>query len=294
MPVLEEKPRPGRATAPAPSVERAMGEFHDVLGAPRTAAPGDLLKIGVDLGTANTVLVVLDANDRPLTAQVESGSFVRDGVVVDFAGAIAATRRLKAAAEGAVGVALGHAHGAVPPGVPEGDARAVRHVIEAAEMECTGLVDEPTAANAVLGLRDGVVIDIGGGSTGVTVVIDGEVARVADEPTGGTHFSLVVAGAHRIPFDEAEKLKCLPERQRELFPLVTPVMERVAAIVARQVASYGPLPASLVGGPAMFPGFADVVSRYTGLVTTVPAHPLFVTPLGIARSAPARPATPLL
>jgi ethanolamine utilization protein EutJ len=269
-----------------------MGEFHDVLHAPRPADPGALLKIGLDLGTANTVLVVLDSEDRPLTAQIESGSFVRDGVVVDFAGAIDAVRRLKSAAEDAVGVSHGHAPGAIPPGVPEGDARAVRHVIEAAGMECSGLLDEPTAANALLRLRDGVVIDVGGGSTGVSVLKDGEVALVADEPTGGTHFSLVLAGALGISFEEADKLKRQVDRQHEFFPILAPVMERVGAIVARHAAPFGRLPASLVGGPAMFPGFAEVVSRYANLDTTVPDHPLFVTPLGIARCAPTLPATP--
>ena len=39
--------------------------------------------------------------------------------------------------------------------------RAVQHVIEATGMDCTGLVDEPSAANAVLQLRDGVVVATG-------------------------------------------------------------------------------------------------------------------------------------
>ena len=51
-------------------------------------------------------------------------------------------------------------------------------------MVCTGLVDEPSAANAVLGLRDGVVVDVGGGTTGIAVVRDGEVVHTADEATG--------------------------------------------------------------------------------------------------------------
>ncbi len=42
-----------------------------------------------------------------------------------------------------------------------------------------------------------------------------------------------------------------------------------------------------MGGSAAFPGFADVVSQASGLDAVVPVAPLFVTPLGIARSAPA-------
>lgn len=272
----------------APSIGVLMGQLHAVLNEPTSAPQGVGLKVGLDLGTANTVLVVLDADDRPLSMAVESGSFVRDGVVVDFVGAIAATRQLKATVEATLGAELAWAHGAIPPGVPESDARAVRHVIEAAGMSCTGLIDEPTAANAVLGISDGVVVDVGGGTTGIAVLSGGEVIYVADEPTGGTHFTLVLAGALGIPYHEADEAKCDPTRQRALLPIVTPVMEKVASIVTRHVDPYGELPVALVGGPAMFPGFADVMSRYTGLETHVPEHPLLVTPLGIARSAPPR------
>ena len=158
-------------------------------------APGTAVKVGVDLGTAYTVLCVLDGMDVPLAASYEFADVVRDGVVTDFIGAVDLVRRLKAEVEARLGVTLGGAHGAFPPGVPESEVRAVRHVIEACDLECSGLVDEPTAANAVLALRDGAVVDVGGGSTGIAVIRDGEVVHTADEATGGTHLSLVVAGA---------------------------------------------------------------------------------------------------
>lgn len=253
------------------------------------------LKVGVDLGTAYTVIVALDEDDRPLAAAAEFADVVRDGVVTDFMGAIDLVRRLKRNVEDRTGLTLTAAHGAFPPGVPRAEVRAVEHVIEAAEMDCTGLVDEPTAANAVLGVSDGVVVDVGGGTTGIAIVQGGEVVATADEPTGGTHFTLVIAGANGIPFDAAERLKTDPAAQRRLFPVVRPVMEKVASIVARHVsgssgsASEPQRPViHLVGGAAAFPGFADVVSEYTGLRAVVPVSPLFVTPLGIARCAPAR------
>lgn len=278
---------PELAVAPAPDAAHLMEPLCAVLERPRSVAPGTPLRVGLDLGTANTVLVVLDEDREPLAAVAESGSFVRDGVVVDFAGATQAARRLKGRAEQVLGVTLTEAMGAIPPGVPDSDARAVRYVLESAELECVGLVDEPTAANAVLEVTDGVVVDVGGGSTGVAVIESGAVVHTADEPTGGTHFSLVVAGALGISVEEAERVKRDPARQRELLPVVTPVMERVASIVAGQVRPYADRPIWLVGGPAMFPGFAGVLTRFTGLPAYVPAHPLFITPLGIARSAPA-------
>ena len=168
-----------------------------------------------------------------------------------------------------------------------GSVRAVQHVIESVGMECTGLVDEPTAANAVLRVRDGVVVDIGGGTTGVAVVQDGKIVHTADEPTGGTHLTLVIAGALGVTIEEAERLKKDPVEQPRLLPLVRPVMEKVASIVSSNTRGW-PIPkVYLVGGTASFPGFAEVVSRFSGLDAVVPVAPLFVTPLGIARNAPA-------
>ncbi|WP_024286204.1 ethanolamine utilization protein EutJ [Cellulomonas sp. KRMCY2] len=242
------------------------------------------IKVGVDLGTAYTVLIALDADDRPLAAVYEFADVVRDGVVTDFVGAIDLVRRLKRKAELRLGVPILAAHGAYPPGVARSEVRAVQHVIEAAEMECTGLVDEPTAANAVLRLRDGIVVDVGGGTTGVAVVQDGVVVHTADEPTGGTHLTLVIAGALGISFDEAEALKKDPQQQSRLFPLIRPVMEKVASILTTATRGWPTPMAYLVGGTASFPGFAEVVTEASGIDTVVPVAPLFVTPLGIARN----------
>ncbi|HEY5247234.1 MAG TPA: ethanolamine utilization protein EutJ [Dermatophilaceae bacterium] len=257
-----------------------------IVSAPLTERP-DQIKAGVDLGTAYTVLVALDGNNRPLAAAYEYTDVVRDGVVTDFVGAVDVLRRLKHDVEARLGVSIPAAHGAYPPGVPLSEVRAVQHVIQAAEMECSGLVDEPSAANAVLRLRDGVIVDVGGGTTGVAVIRDGEVVHTADEPTGGTHFTLVIAGALGISFDEAEKLKKDPAQQSRLFPLIRPVMEKVATIVATHTRGWPVPKVYLVGGTVAFPGFAQAVSQASGFDAVVPVAPLFVTPLGIARSAPA-------
>jgi ethanolamine utilization protein EutJ len=275
-----------------PDLERTMAALEAALTAPPLTRPPTVVKVGVDLGTAYTVLVALDGDDRPLAAAHEFADVVRDGVVTDFVGAVDLVRRLKRDVEERLGVTLPSAHGANPPGVAQSEVRAVRHVIEAAELDCSGLIDEPSAANAVLRLRDGVVVDIGGGTTGVAVVRDGEVVHTADEATGGTHFTLVIAGALGIPFEQAEALKKDPAQQSRLFPLVRPVMEKVAAIVVAATRGW-PVPRLyLVGGTAAFPGFADAVSQASGLDAVVPVAPLFVTPLGIARSATPCPAVP--
>lgn len=273
----------------APGLNETMSAFVASLRSGPLTEPPMALRAGVDLGTAYTVLVVLDEHDNPLAAAYEFADVVRDGVVTDFVGAVAVLDRLRRDVEQRLGVAIPAAHGAYPPGVALSEVRAVGHVIESVGIECSGLVDEPSAANAVLGLRDGVVVDIGGGTTGVAVVVDGEVVHTADEATGGTHFSLVIAGALGISFDEAEALKKDPAQQQRLLPLVRPVMEKVASIIRTSTRGW-PVPrVYLVGGTASFPGFAEVVSEAAGLDAVVPVDPLFVTPLGIARSAPVVP-----
>lgn len=282
-----------------PAVDRLLAEARAVATGHVTGAatgpangPSDgpaatgLLRVGVDLGTAYTVLFVVDEDGRPVAGGYRWADVVRDGVVLDFAGAVAIVRELRAQAQDALGVELTHAAVTIPPGVPLTEVRAHRYVVEAVGMDCTAVVDEPTAANAVLGIRDGAVVDVGGGTTGIAVLRDGRVVSTADEPTGGTHLSLVIAGARRIPFEEAERLKTAPDRQAELLPVVRPVLEKVATIVADHLA--GPDAGApveriwLVGGTAAFPGIADVMEQVTGLPTVVPADPLFVTPLGVA------------
>ncbi|MGZ8738241.1 MAG: ethanolamine utilization protein EutJ [Nocardioides sp.] len=269
------------------SLARIMAAVDIALTSRSPSTRPEAVKVGVDLGTAYTVVTVLDQHDRPLAVAYERADVVRDGVVTDFLGAVDVVRRLKADVESRLGLRLALAHGAHPPGVPLAEVRAVQHVIEAAEMECSGLVDEPTAANAVLALRDGVVVDVGGGTTGIAVVREGVVVHTADEATGGTHLSLVIAGALGISFEQADALKTDPAEQTRLLPVVRPVMEKVAGIVVRHTEGW-PVPVvCLVGGTVAFPGFADVVAEYSGFATVVPVSPLFVTPLGIALSATA-------
>ncbi len=243
---------------------------------------GNGVHVGVDLGTAYTVLIVLDENYEPLAGTYRFAQVVRDGLVVDFIGAIDLVKDLKYQVEGQLGFQLKHAATGYPPGVPRAEIRATGNVLNAAGLHCTNEVDEPTAANAVLQIQDGAVVDVGGGTTGIAIMRDGKVVYTADEATGGTHFSLVIAGALNIPFEEAEELKINPREQPRLFPLVEPVMEKVATIITRQIARHDVHVIYMVGGTSMFIGIDRVVERVTGIRTIVPPKPLFVTPLGIA------------
>jgi ethanolamine utilization protein EutJ len=238
--------------------------------------------VGVDLGTAYTGIFVLDEAYQPLVGSYEFAQIVRDGLVVDFAGAVDLVRKLKRQLEERLGFELTSAATAYPPGVPVAEVRAGRYVLEASRLECSNLVDEPTAANAVLQVKNGAVVDIGGGTTGIAILKDGEVVYTADEATGGTHFTLVIAGAHRITFEEAEVIKTNPAEQNRLFAVVRPVMEKVGSIIARHIRDHHVDVIYLVGGTSAFLGIADVITNFTGVQAVVPGNPLFITPLGIA------------
>ncbi len=244
------------------------------------------LRVGVDLGTAYLVLVVLNEDGTPLAGEWQYAEVVRDGLVLDFIGAGDRLRAMRQRVEERLGRKLTAAVSGYPPGVPMVEARAKAHVLEAAGMECVGTVPEPSAANNVLKLQEGAIVDVGGGTTGIAVLRDGQVVYTADEPTGGIHFSLVIAGNQNISFEEAESLKVKPAEQPRLLPLVRPVMEKVASIVLRHTQDQEVRSITLVGGSSAFLGMAEVVQDYTGIPTQVPGKPVFVTPLGLALSCP--------
>lgn len=252
--------------------------------APLDKTSEEPLHVGVDLGTAYLVLVVLDQDKQPLAGEYQFAQVVRDGLVVDYLGAVDLLVEMKQRVEKRLGRQLTHAASGFPPGVHQVEVRASANVVEAAGLHCTSMVDEPTAANALLGLQNGVIVDVGGGTTGIAILQDGEVVYTADEPTGGTHFSLVIAGAQDISFEAAEVMKVNPTEQSRLFLIIRPVMEKVASIVARHVAQSQVQVESLtfVGGTSAYPGMAAVIEDYTGLPTHIPERPVFVTPLGIA------------
>ncbi len=253
---------------------------HPVLPAkPETA----LCRTGIDLGTACVVLAVLDEDNRPVGGAWRYADVVRDGMVVDYLGAVAIVRELKELVEADLGgVELVHAAAAIPPGTDSLDGGAVRHVAESAGFTLDALADESTAANEVLGIRDGAVVDIGGGTTGISIFQDGQVRYTADEPTGGTHFSLVLAGAKQMTFEDAEVYKRDPAHHAEILPVLKPTIEKVASIIARHIVGYRVPDIYLVGGTACLTGIEQVVEAALGIPTHKPANPMFVTPLGIA------------
>lgn len=261
--------------------DQMVREFEEVIQAP-AVTKSSVFYTGVDLGTACVVLAVLDENYKPVAGAYRYADVVRDGMVVDYLGAITIVRELKRQLEDELGVELLYAAAAIPPGTDELDSGAVKNVVQAAGFEITNVLDESTAANAVLKMENGAVVDIGGGTTGISILKNGKVVYVADEATGGTHLSLVISGAYKMSFSEADVFKRNADNHKTLLPVVKPVIEKIASIINRHIAGHDVREISLVGGTCCLAGIETIIEKQTGVFTHKPRNPMFVTPLGIA------------
>jgi len=263
-------------------VDTIIKEVESSIKKPRKVNKDEKLYVGVDLGTAYIVIVVLDDKKRPVACEMQFAQVVRDGLVVDFIGATKIVKELKRKIEDKIGIELTKAAIAVPPGTDERDIKTHSYVVEGAGMEVISVEDEPTAANAVLQIDNGVVVDVGGGTTGLSIFKDGKVIYTADEATGGTQLSLVIAGAYKIPFEEAEEKKKSTKNQEEIFHMVTPVIQKVASIINTHIKAFDVDKIYLVGGTCCLKNFEKVIQKETGIETIKPLNPFLVTPLGIA------------
>jgi ethanolamine utilization protein EutJ len=177
-----------------------------------------------------------------------------------------------------LGVCFQRAATSYPPGTEPGIST---HVLEAVDLEVSHVIDEPSAVARMLRLDRAAVVDIGGGTTGVAVVHDGEVTYSADEPTGGHHVSLVLAGHLGVSLEMAERRK--REEGQILWPLVRPVFEKMADIVHTHLQGQDVDAIYLSGGSCTLPGVQPLfAAAFPAQRVILPAPPLFTTPLAIA------------
>lgn len=259
-----------------------LTEFSNLIAENKSNSFEGELKTGVDLGTANIVVSVVDTNNNPIAGATYPSTVVKDGIVVDFVGAINIVKNLKAKVEEIIGRELLTAATAIPPGIISGNVKCISNVVEAAGFEVINVVDEPTAAARVIDIKDGAVVDVGGGTTGISILKDGQVIFTADEATGGTHMTLVLAGYYGISIKEAEELKKDPKKDKDIFPIIKPVVQKMASIVKRYLNGYDVSEIYVVGGASSFEEFNDVFEKEIGIKTIKFNEPLLVTPLGIA------------
>lgn len=239
----------------------------------------DKLKVGVDLGTAYIVIVVLDELDNPVATQMQKADVLRDGVVVDYTGALNIVKKLKLKLEERIGRELIDCAIAMPAGT-DSSIKTHTYVAQGAGFNVINVLDEPTCANSIYGIKDGVIVDIGGGTTGLAIIQNGKVIKTADEPTGGTHLSLVLAGNYKISVEAAEKLKTNYSRHKEILPVVKAVIEKMTSIVNKYVTNKDVL--YLCGGTCCLTGIEEIFEKETNCKIYKPENPFLVTPAGIA------------
>lgn len=263
-------------------VNKYIKDFEKTIKKPKTNFDKSKFYVGVDLGTANIVITILDKDGKPVAGATQRSRVVRDGIVVDFMGAIGIVRKLKEDLEEKLGIQITEGYTAIPPGVEQGSVKAIVNVIESAGIDVLKVVDEPTAASYVLGITDGVVVDLGGGTTGISILEKGKVVFVADEPTGGTHMTLVLAGSYGVDFETAEDIKTDKKKEKEVFVQITPVLQKMASIVKKYIKDYKVKDVYLVGGACSFDESESIFKKELGLNIYKPYMPVYITPLGIA------------
>lgn len=112
------------------TLNRAAGLFHRIdhpEPVPLDQVPEGNLKVGVDLGTAYLTVAVLDEDNQPLTGEYQFAQVARDGLVVDFVGAVDLGRSMKDRIERRIGRELTHAASGYPPGVPRAEVQSTAH-----------------------------------------------------------------------------------------------------------------------------------------------------------------------
>jgi len=243
-------------------------------------------KVGIDLGTADIQTAVLDEDNRPLACYLDWSNVVQDGVVVDYHGACLIVREQLRRASERLGIGIDQATTSYPPGT---DPRISINVVESSGVEVSGVIDEPSSVATLLQLQHAAVVDIGGGTTGTAIIEHGKVVKSVDDPTGGHHLTLTLAGHHGISYDDAESLK-RSDNSGDVLAVVRPVIVKMADLVRQHLSEHAPPAIYLTGGCCALHGFSEVfAAEFDDIEVTFPSQSLYLTPLAIAAFDSAEP-----
>jgi len=243
------------------------------------------LYAGVDLGTYKAIAIVVDEKGVPRAATLRLAEIVRSGLILDYYGAMTLVREMLSEIRERSPRPIEKGATSYPPNTETANVDATKYILEGAGVEVLEILDEPSAANLVLNVQDGAVVDVGGGTTGIAVIKNGRVVYSDDEATGGTHLTLVLAGHLRVSYEEAEKIKTDRRRSSEILPIVLPVIDKISSIVETHLKkSKGGKEVCLVGGTCELDGLPEIVAKNLGCKVYRPEAPQVITPLGIALS----------
>jgi ethanolamine utilization protein EutJ len=239
---------------------------------------------GVDVGTFKVSIIVVDESGRPRAATLERAEVVKSGMIIDYMGAVHMVRQMLEKIRGVSPLPLDKGATSYPPQTEAGNINTTKYILETVGLEVLNMLDEPTAANLVLGMENAAILDVGGGTTGIAVIKGGKVVYSNDEATGGVHLTLVLAGALNISYEDAENLK-MGEKSEDIVPIVKPVIDKISTIAAGFLKPFEDIDkVCLVGGTCELKGLSGIVAKNLGLETFRPAGPQVITPFGIALS----------
>lgn len=238
------------------------------------------VQIGIDLGTADIQTVVIDDQGTPIAAFLDWADVVRDGVVVDYFGACQIVRSQLQKVQQKLGIEPKEAITSYPPGT---DPRISINVVESAGIVVSHVIDEPSSVAALLHIDSGAVVDVGGGTTGTAIIENGRLVLSLDEPSGGRHVSLTIAGGMGVEMEEAEQLKRRSHEDPMVAAMAKPVIEKMSDIVADHIAGHQPGAIYLTGGGTLIKGFAEIFNQTFPAIEIVElSRALYLTPLAIA------------
>jgi ethanolamine utilization protein EutJ len=206
-------------------------------------------------------------------------------MIVDYLGALNIVREMMAEIRSRCPASIDKGATSYPPKTETGNIETSKYILEGSDLEVIRILDEPSAANLVLNITNGAIVDVGGGTTGIAVIRNGDVVYSNDEATGGVHLSLVLAGSLKISYEEAERIKTDKAKTRVIFPIVRPVVDKISSIVGGYLQEFPETEeVCLVGGTCELDGLAEVVGKNLGLAAYRPEVPQVITPFGIALS----------
>ena len=259
-------------------LEERLQQAQSICNRSAINATKEALWLGIDLGTCDVVSIVIDKERKPVAVCLDWADVVRDGIVWDYFGAVNIVNKHLDILEEQLGFRFEIAATSFPPGT---DPRISVNVLEAAGLKVSKVIDEPSAIAEMLQLDNVAVVDIGGGTTGIAIVKEGIVTRSVDEPTGGHHISLTLAGNQRIELEEAEDLK--KQKGQKIWPIVRPVYEKMADIVAANIKQENISAIWMAGGSCMQPGVKELFQdNFKNISIFLPQPSIFITPLAIA------------
>ena len=269
----------GEKSANVPQwLEDCLETASSIVNDPTPVTVSGRLSLGIDLGTSDVVSMVLDENRMPVAVCLEWADVVRDGVVFNYFGATNIVRKQLAAIQEKTGIAFTEANTSYPPGT---DPRISVNVLESAGLSVAAVIDEPSAVAHLLELDKAAVVDIGGGTTGIAVLRNRKVVYSGDEPTGGHHVTLTIAGNNGSSLEEAEELK--RSDGTAVWPIVKPVFEKMADIARLHLKGHKVKTLFLSGGTCMLPGVRDLFQQeFSDYAVALPNNSIFLTPLAIA------------